>query len=70
MIDLQDRLKRFEINAAECERIAEFATNNVKRELHLRLALRFRDLAAGARNAITAKDAEVGGRASAQCGCS
>ncbi len=37
--------------------IAELATDNAKRELYLRLALRNRDLAAEIRKAIAAKDA-------------
>jgi hypothetical protein len=35
--------------------IAELATDNAKRELFLRLALQFRDLAVETRKAITAK---------------
>ena len=54
MIDLQDSLERFETIAAECE-IAEWATDNAKRELYLRLALHNRDLAAETRNSIAAK---------------
>lgn len=56
MIDLRDCLERFEITAAECYLIAQLATDNAKRELYLRLALRNRDLAAETRKAI-AKDA-------------
>jgi hypothetical protein len=55
MIDLQDSLERFETIAAECEMIAEWATDNAKRELYLRLALHNRDLAAETRNSIAAK---------------
>jgi len=55
MTDLQDRLETFEIRCAECEMIAELATDNAKRELFLRLALQFRDLAVETRKAITAK---------------
>ncbi len=57
MINLRDRLERFETIAAECETIAELATDNAKRELYLRLALRNRDLAAEIRKAVAAKDA-------------
>ncbi len=57
MINLRDRLERFETIAGECEMIAELATDNAKRELYLRLALRNRDLAAEIRKAIAAKDA-------------
>jgi len=55
MIDLQDRLESFESNAVECEMIAASATNDVKRELHLRLAMRFRELEAEARRLIAEK---------------
>lgn len=55
MTDLQDRLETFEIRSAECEMIAKLATDNAKRELFLRLALQFRDLAAETRKAIKAK---------------
>lgn len=57
MSDLEGRLERFEITAAECELIAQLATDNIKRELFLRLTLHYRDLAAEARKALTAKDA-------------
>ncbi len=56
MTDLQDRLETFEIRGAECQMIAELATDNAKREMFLRLALQFRDLAAETRKAIMAKD--------------
>jgi hypothetical protein len=52
MIDLRDCLERFETTAAECYLIAQLATDNAKRELYLRLALRNRDLAAETRKAI------------------
>ncbi len=57
MIDLRDRLERFETTAAECEMIAELTTDNTKRELYLRLAMRNRDLAIEMRKAIAGKDA-------------
>ncbi len=57
MTDLQTRLKRFETLAAECDLIGGLATDGKKRELYLRLALHYRELAADIRHAITAKDA-------------
>lgn len=54
MIDLRQTLKRFETTAAESEMIVELATDNKKRELYLRPALRNRDLAAETRK-ITGK---------------
>jgi hypothetical protein len=58
MIDLQTRIERLKIRAAECELIAEVTTDNAKRELFLRLALNYRDLADEARKLIRAKDAD------------
>ena len=57
MTDLQARLERFETLAAECELIVKLATDQAKRDLYLRLALHYRELAADARTAIGAKDA-------------
>jgi hypothetical protein len=56
MTDLQDKLERFETTAAECEMIAELTTDDTKRELYLRLAMRNRDLAIETRKAIAGKD--------------
>ena len=57
MTDLQNRLERFETLTAECELIAKLATDATKRELYLRLAMQYRDLAGDMRKAITSKDA-------------
>ncbi|WP_197033476.1 hypothetical protein [Bradyrhizobium sp. URHD0069] len=57
MTDLQAKLEQFEIDAAECELIAKLATDEAKRELHSRLALHYRQLAADLRKAIATKDA-------------
>jgi hypothetical protein len=57
MTDLQDRLERFETLTAECELIAKLATDSTKRELYLRLALHYRELAGDLRRAIATKDA-------------
>jgi len=57
MTDLQNRLERFETLTAECELIAKLATDSTKRELYLRLAVQYRDLAGDMRKAITSKDA-------------
>ena len=57
MTDLQTRLERFETDAAECEMIACLATDRAKRELHSRLALHYRELAADMRKAIATKNA-------------
>jgi hypothetical protein len=45
MTDLEAKLERFETLAAECELIAKLATDGAKRELYLRLALHYRELA-------------------------
>jgi hypothetical protein len=57
MIDLESKLERFETLAAECELIGKLATDGAKRELHLRLALHYRELAADIRNATATKTA-------------
>ena len=57
MADLEYRLERFETLAAECELIAKLATDGTKRELYLRLALRYRELVADMRTATATKDA-------------
>jgi hypothetical protein len=57
MTDLQNRLERFETLTAECELIAKLATDATKRELYLRLAVQYRDLAGDMRKAIATKDA-------------
>jgi hypothetical protein len=57
MADLEYRLERFEILAAECELIAKLATDEKKRELYFRLALHYRELVADMRTVIATKDA-------------
>jgi hypothetical protein len=57
MADLEYRLERFETLAAECELIVKLATDGKKRELYLRLALHYRELAADMRTVIATKDA-------------
>jgi len=57
MIDLQVKLERFETDAAECEMIAQLATDRRKRELYFRLALHYRELAVGMRKVLATKDA-------------
>jgi hypothetical protein len=57
MTDLEDRLERFETLACECELIAKVATDGAKRELHLRLALHYRELIADMRTAIATRAA-------------
>ena len=39
-MDLEEKLRRFEELAAECEMIAKLATDNKKRELFLRVGVR------------------------------
>jgi hypothetical protein len=51
MTDLQAELERFETLAAECELITKPATDGSKRELYLRLAMHYRELAADFRKA-------------------
>jgi hypothetical protein len=57
MTDLEAKLERFETLAAECELIAKLAMDGAKRELYLRLALHYRELAVDIRRAIATKDA-------------
>jgi hypothetical protein len=57
MITLQDRLERSETLTAECELIAKLATDGAKRELYLRLAMHYRELAADMRKAIATRNA-------------
>ena len=57
MTDLEARLERFETLAAECELIGKLTTDRAKRELYLRLALHYRELADDMRKAIATKDA-------------
>ena len=56
MTDLQDRLERLETLTAECELIAKLATDSNKRELYLRLAVQYREMAADMRDGTPAKD--------------
>jgi hypothetical protein len=57
MTDLECKLERFETLAAECELIAKVATDGAKRELYLRLAVRYRELVADMRTAIATRAA-------------
>ncbi|MBR0716174.1 hypothetical protein [Bradyrhizobium liaoningense] len=57
MTDLEDRLERFETLTAECELIAKLATESAKRELYLRLAESYRELAADMKQAIATRHA-------------
>ena len=57
MTDLENRLERFETLTAECELIAKLATDSAKRELYLKLAEHYRELAADMRQAIATKRA-------------
>ena len=57
MTDLEAKLERFETLAAECELIAKLTTDGAKRELYLRLALHYGELADDVRKAIATKDA-------------
>jgi hypothetical protein len=50
-------LERFETLTAECELISKLATDAGKRELYLKLAQQYRELAADMRKAIGTKDA-------------
>ena len=56
MIDLRDKLERFETTAAECQMIAELTTDDTKREFYLRLAVHNRDLATETRKAIAGNE--------------
>jgi hypothetical protein len=57
MTDLQDRLERFETLIAECELIAKLATDSARRELYLRLAEQYREMAVDMRKAMATKSA-------------
>ncbi|WP_186294450.1 hypothetical protein [Bradyrhizobium guangdongense] len=57
MTDLEDRLERSETLTAECELIAKLATDAAKRELYLKLAEHYRELAADMRQAIATRHA-------------
>ena len=58
MADLQTKLERFETLAAECNLIGGFlATDPIKRELYLRLAKNYRQLADDIRGVDPAKHA-------------
>jgi hypothetical protein len=58
MTDLQSKLERFEQLAAECNLIGEFlAIDPIKRQLYLRLAKNYRQLADDIRGVDAAKQA-------------
>ena len=44
--ELQDKIERYETNAAECDLIARLATDQAKRALYARLAVHCREVAA------------------------
>jgi hypothetical protein len=52
MVDLEQKLRRFEELAAECEMIAKLATDNKKRELFLRVGVHYHELAADIKKVI------------------
>ena len=57
MTDNQDRLERLETLIAECELIAKLATDSGRRELYLRLAVQYQEMAADTRSAMVARNA-------------
>jgi hypothetical protein len=57
MTDLGAKLERFETLAAESALIGMLATDGVKRELYLRLAFHYRELADDIRQLVANKDA-------------
>jgi hypothetical protein len=57
MMDYRAKLEHFETLAADCDLICKLATDASKRELYLRLALHYRELAADLRKVIAAKNA-------------
>jgi hypothetical protein len=57
MTGLEVKVERFETLFAECELIAKLATDGTKRELYLRLALHYGELADDIRKALATKDA-------------
>jgi hypothetical protein len=57
MTDLEDRVERLETLSAECELIAKLATDSIKREFYLKLAVQYGELAADARRAIATRTA-------------
>jgi hypothetical protein len=56
MTEFEAKLERFETLAAECERIAKLALDGAKRELYMRLACHYRELAEDMRRLIATKD--------------
>ena len=54
MTDNQDRLERLETLIAECELIAKLATDSRRRELYLRLAVQYQEMASDTRSAMVA----------------
>jgi hypothetical protein len=57
MTDLEAKLERFETLAAECDLIGKLTADAAKRELYLRLAFHYRELADDLRTLIATKDA-------------
>ncbi len=59
MKDLQDKLEKLRVEAAECELISNLATDYAKRALFARLSRQLLDMAAEVEALITAKAAET-----------
>ena len=57
MTDLEAKLERFETLAAESDLIGKLTTDEAKRQLYLRLAFHYRELANDIRTMIATKDA-------------
>jgi hypothetical protein len=57
MTDLEAKLERFVTLSAECELIGKLTEDGAKRELYLRLAFHYRELADDMRKVIAIKDA-------------
>jgi hypothetical protein len=55
--DLETKLERFETLAVECDLIGKLTTDGAKRELYLRLAFHYRELADDLRTLIATKAA-------------
>jgi len=66
MTDFESKLERFETLAAECDLISKLTDDAAKRELYLRLALHYRELADDMRTVIATNHAAPSARAKAQ----
>lgn len=56
MTDLEAKLERFEILAAECDLISKLTTDDATRQLYLRTGLHYRELAGDMRAVIATQD--------------